>query len=383
MTELSPAQLSELIGSIYDRAIDPGAWSETLARMRAALDAEIAGLLLTDVRNRKVLLSYTDNIPEDWMERILRNPGEVIEVWGGAQVFMSHPVEEPVQVMPAIAAKQLGRNSYMDEAVARGFIDGFGMFLARDDHVVGGCLFGRRGTERFGEPEFSLARLLLPHAQRAIAFSRMFELATLRADAFEAALNAVAVPTILVSEQAELIHANAAGQAELDRGELLRLHGKRVQTADLAHQVGLSRALETARRRPDADPRNLNISLNGGSRQLKLLPLPRDSVRGTLAPSAAAAICVSGSAPNLARDDAGTAELLMARHDLTKAEAAVALEIAKGDGRAAAAARLGIRDNTVRTHLSSIFLKLNINRQAQLVRLIDRGLGAEMTPNQA
>ena len=67
--------------------------------------------------------------------------------------------------------------------------------------------------------------------------------------------------------------------------------------------------------------------------------------------------------------------MLTARHGLTKTEASVALQIAQGNGRAAAAARLGIRENTVRTHLSAVFLKLNINRQAQLVRLIDEQAG--------
>jgi DNA-binding CsgD family transcriptional regulator len=55
---------------------------------------------------------------------------------------------------------------------------------------------------------------------------------------------------------------------------------------------------------------------------------------------------------------------------LSKAEAAVALEIAKGDGRGAAAKRLGLSQNTVRTHLSAIFDKLGIHRQAQLTRLV-------------
>lgn len=61
---------------------------------------------------------------------------------------------------------------------------------------------------------------------------------------------------------------------------------------------------------------------------------------------------------------------LTAEHGLTPAEAAVAIEAAKGDGRAAVAARLGIRETTVRSHLSAIFDKLDIHRQAELTRLI-------------
>jgi DNA-binding CsgD family transcriptional regulator len=57
-------------------------------------------------------------------------------------------------------------------------------------------------------------------------------------------------------------------------------------------------------------------------------------------------------------------------HGLTQAEAAVALEIARGDGRAATAARLGIRETTVRSHLTSIFDKVGVHRQAELARLV-------------
>lgn len=372
MIELKPDQLSELIGSIYDRAIEPGAWGETLGRMRTALGAEIGGLSLVDLRSRKFLLSFNDNIPQEWMDRLARNAGEVIDLWGGMEFFISHPIDEPVllrQVNPAAAD---GKNSYRDEARAKGFTDAMSFMVARDDHVVGSCLFGRvRGTGKFREEEIALARLLAPHAQRAIAFSRMFELANLRADAFEAALEAAAVPTILVTDQSELIHANSAGHAALDQGDALRLDGNRIRVADLAHQVGLSRALETARDRPNADPRQLNVSLGSGASQLKLLPLPRDSARGTLAPSATAAIVLTGPKYSGIHDDATVAERLVTRHGLTRSEAGVALQIAKGDGRAAASARLGIRENTVRTHLSAIFHKLGINRQAQLVRLID------------
>ncbi|HLW26409.1 MAG TPA: helix-turn-helix transcriptional regulator, partial [Kiloniellales bacterium] len=55
---------------------------------------------------------------------------------------------------------------------------------------------------------------------------------------------------------------------------------------------------------------------------------------------------------------------------LTAAEAELALEIMRGDGREAAAARLGITVATVRTHLLHIFEKTGVHRQAELVRLL-------------
>ena len=61
---------------------------------------------------------------------------------------------------------------------------------------------------------------------------------------------------------------------------------------------------------------------------------------------------------------------LRRRFGLTAAEARLAAEILKGDGRAAAARRSGISATTAKTHLSSIFEKTGTHRQAELIRLL-------------
>jgi len=65
-------------------------------------------------------------------------------------------------------------------------------------------------------------------------------------------------------------------------------------------------------------------------------------------------------------------ESLRERFGLTPAETAFAVEIVKGDGRQAAADRLGITVGTARSHLSKIFDKTGVTRQAELVRLLLR-----------
>lgn len=58
--------------------------------------------------------------------------------------------------------------------------------------------------------------------------------------------------------------------------------------------------------------------------------------------------------------------------NLTRAETTVALEVARGDGRAAVARRLGLSPATVRNHLSSIYDKTGVRRQAGLALLVTR-----------
>jgi hypothetical protein len=47
---------SDLIGSIYDCALDPSRWDQTLAEVRDALDCQGLMLTLTDMRYDRLLL---------------------------------------------------------------------------------------------------------------------------------------------------------------------------------------------------------------------------------------------------------------------------------------------------------------------------------------
>ena len=64
------------------------------------------------------------------------------------------------------------------------------------------------------------------------------------------------------------------------------------------------------------------------------------------------------------------AQDLNERFGLTVAEAGLAAEIVKGDGREAAARRRGISVATARSQLASIFEKTGTHRQAELVHLL-------------
>ncbi len=53
---------------------------------------------------------------------------------------------------------------------------------------------------------------------------------------------------------------------------------------------------------------------------------------------------------------------------LTPAETRVLVELVRGKGRLAAAARLNITETTVRTHASRILAKTGTSRQTELIR---------------
>ena len=77
------------------------------------------------------------------------------------------------------------------------------------------------------------------------------------------------------------------------------------------------------------------------------------------------------------RDRLARKDELRRRFGLTSAETEMALEVLRGDGREAAAARLGISVTTASTHLTRIFEKTGTRRQAELVRLLLDGQRTE------
>lgn len=69
-------------------------------------------------------------------------------------------------------------------------------------------------------------------------------------------------------------------------------------------------------------------------------------------------------------------ETLRRLYGLTRSEAEVALRVMDGTGLVPIAEELSISVSTVRTHLKHVFEKTDTHRQAELVRLLLRGLAA-------
>jgi DNA-binding CsgD family transcriptional regulator len=66
----------------------------------------------------------------------------------------------------------------------------------------------------------------------------------------------------------------------------------------------------------------------------------------------------------------GSLDIVRRLFDLTHAEASLALLLANGMTLDEAAEQLNIRRNTARAHLRSIFSKMGVTRQTELVRLV-------------
>jgi DNA-binding CsgD family transcriptional regulator len=175
---------------------------------------------------------------------------------------------------------------------------------------------------------------------------------------------------LLVDAEARPLFANRAARALLDSRDGLRLEAGALSTSDVDGRRTLSGLIKSCAGDPIVTGSGGEVALARGTR------LPLDVVVTPVKPETATAIIpwtfahravaiVLVSDPE--REIQARVEDLRERFGFTPAEAAFALEIIKGDGRQAAADRLGITVGTARSHLSSIFDKTGSRRQAELV----------------
>lgn len=235
----------------------------------------------------------------------------------------------------------------------------------------------RRGAFEAGDLR-QMARLM-PHFRAASQVrSRVQRYRQVAANAL-AAFEMMPFGVILVNSQATVMHlSNKAvpltcqeGPLSLDREGRLAATTPR-QTAALRQSITCAAQLRQGRQQMPQSPPLVLVTPEGRAVSVTVAPLDIvASLRSPQGPWVAIFLDVS---------EAKEAANLRDRYGLTAAEAELATLIAAGGRPKEIAARRGVSINTVRTQLASCLHKLNVNRQADLVRLVSQ-FQAEVRPS--
>lgn len=367
---IDPARLSELIGLIYDAAIDTRKWSIAMDAIRSELHCAISAFSL-QMPVGTIAISVTNNIPQRFVDMM---PGFILDVinqWGGIEALQARRLDEPYvlsRVNPRECDFALTTNRYaLEWRQPQGLIDVIGVGLARDERALGTMQFARhRDVGSIGDREVEIMELLIPHLQRAATINRMLDLSAIAQATFEAAIETLSVPVLMTDEQLRIVYTNSAGQRLLERGDLINDHRGTLRTATKP----ATRALELAIERASTDlnalgRKGLGIPLRpdaGPHGALHVLPLRRGSTR---APGAVVAVFVAHTdSPFIA-----PTEIVTALFELTPAEARVFGLIAKGHTMGEVAAELGVEQSTVKTHMLRIYEKTGVRRRSELQKM--------------
>jgi hypothetical protein len=150
---LPSSPISDLIGSIYDCALDPSRWERTLADVMHSLDCHMLALALADLRHHRFLLNKTVGIEPHQMEQLSKHLPEINATLGKA--LASLPLlDEPLVISRYYTPVDIETSPHFQEFVKpNGMVDIMQLFLMHTPmhHAgLGVCRHERQGiiTER-------------------------------------------------------------------------------------------------------------------------------------------------------------------------------------------------------------------------------------------
>ncbi|MGZ3295529.1 MAG: helix-turn-helix transcriptional regulator [Xanthobacteraceae bacterium] len=243
------------------------------------------------------------------------------------------------------------------------------------DHGATGILTSHGSLRRppFDNRQKRLFAALAQHLVRAVALQRRLYHLTFANESALGGLDELHQGFLLVDAQARPVFVNRVGRALLGGRDGLLLEagalsapdandGKALRNliASCAMQASITTGGEVTLRRPSGRL-PLHALVTPIRQETAIAAMP-----WTIMQRPAAIVLISDPETEMR----ARIEALRERFGLTPAEALFALEIVKGDGRQATADRLGITVGTARSHLSKIFDKTGVPRQAELVRLL-------------
>ncbi|WP_201863601.1 helix-turn-helix transcriptional regulator [Microvirga soli] len=349
---------SDLIGRIYDCALDTHLWPTVLGEIAGALGGIMGDLTVVHPLEPKFAVAAVYNWPDELVERVAASA----PINPTLSIGLTAPLCEPLcttRDYPELHQSRYWRICFAE----RGLYDYVLAPLTRT--VTSFSSWGVVGSEAkgpFTDQDLELARLLSPHIKRAVQISGVIRHQRVEAGTLRAALEALATPALIIDRDGAIRFRNRAADEELASQRALREHN------------GALRAVT-----PDAAKLLAGLSLSGDHRM-------RKGFDAFLSDTAGRTLHATWARLDQAEEEIGSPILLLLRepetalmtplasaatlYQLTTAEIQVLGQVLQGHALAEIADLLGLARSTVKTHLDAIYRKTQTNRQAELVSRI-------------
>ena len=363
-------RLSELIGHIYDAALDPTLWLDVLDGAARFVGGSASSLYFRDADGRRPDVAYQHGLDPRYVQTYISTYAKLDPTLTG---YFFAKLEEPTATADVIAyAEFLQSRFYKEWARPQGLVDTANAMLERSATTAAGFVVFRH--ERDGlvdDATRGRMRLVVPHIRRAALIDKTLHLNEARSTVFAETFDNISAAMFLIDAGGRIVHANATGNVMLDTADVLRAVAGRIVANDVQADLTLAEIFAAA---ADGDSaigtRGIAVPLRAiaGDRFVAhVLPLTSGTRRraGTSF-GAAAALFVHKTALELPSRPEAIAEA----YKLTPMELRVLLAVVGVGGVPDVAEVLGIAETTVKTHLGALYKKIGCSRQADLVKLI-------------
>lgn len=369
LTGVTAQQLSDVIGAIYDCALDPERWPSACRTIADLCTSTGGGICVHDLKQVHNDQLFVFGYQPAFLEKL------------GSQ-FADSPMAIADIVSNVGDVNSLAREprELIESRFYREVLEPYGLrdiiwFPALRTGGRMASLHASRGEMKpyYQQRDVQLFRLLSPHVCRALAISDALDIRALRSEMLEKTLDGLSAGVFLAARDGHVVYMNAAGERQVRASHSIRLIHNRLSAVDPAARAALAKSMDAATRADDASSWSEHsvaipdVGGGGGGYVATLLPIEGGERSGVLAPFAAS-VAVFVQDPIQVPLMPG--EAFARLHGLTGGELRVLLALSQGLGGMESAEMLGISEPTVRTHLQRIYSKTGTTRQSDLLSLL-------------
>lgn len=361
---ISTDAMSQLIAALYESAMDPQHWKVFLELLRSFANGNYASLVVRDPHGENV----------GWVISATGGRSEVIPYDPYAQwsPFRGIAKDQVLTLRDVMTESEWHSCRYYTDWCKGVDIE---HILAVDVMTDNGCSYGWRITRpasagAFESRQLDLVRMLVPHLRRVLNMQLNLHRDRQVISLYGRATAQLMMGVVILDQAGKMIEANPAATTILNLDDGIRVSNGALEAVYANDNRKLQRLIRDALLLPRLELASMTegMSITRQSGQLNW---------GVVVQSISADEWTEGKQrPSVAvflRDTTGKAEppvkLTQQLFHLTPAETAVATHLSNGMSLEEAAQALGIRPNTARAHLRSIFSKTGVRRQTELVRL--------------
>ncbi|MDE1165207.1 MAG: helix-turn-helix transcriptional regulator [Pseudomonas sp.] len=366
---LELAEYDRLIGEFYDGALDPKLMAKTLRHVRSLFQANYVTLIL--------------RVPEQPDLGLMIVVGDIegegeVSYWAYPQAvtpFNNPPMDKVFTVDDVMTEAEWTNSVYFK---TYGTVhDTYHIMGANISTADGGKLRFRitrpKAAPKFTASERTLCESLLPHLRRAMHVHNLLDRSESISELYAQAISRLSVATIVLDQHGSVLRLNPVASDLLERADGLKLVGGRLEATypsdnrELQRLVRNAFARDTQSEQLSTGAEAMSVARPSGQVNLGVVveAIPtQDWAEGKSKP--AVVVYIRDAVGRSLASETVTKQLF----NLTRAETALAMELANGLSLEEAAEALNVRRNTARAHLRSIFSKTGVRRQTELVRII-------------
>jgi DNA-binding CsgD family transcriptional regulator/PAS domain-containing protein len=364
----------ELVGQIYEAAVEPEIWPSVLARLASETESE------------NLLLSLQFPCESDTGRNIFARPADPEFIKSLQEHYWNLDPWRPYNLGRCTGEVELGRivlshaelvktEFYNDWMRPQKFHDTFAMGLAPPLMESALAGFRKLGTN-YDDGDLDLLRALTPHLRQAVVVDGRLHQSARETDVLEEVLDHLSTGVIVLDAKGRVLRTNRAADRILANGDGLSLCRNELATARPADACTLRKLIGGAAQTGNGNGLDAGGSLAlerpSGRRSLTLLVSPVRSIGADTIDGCAAALVFVGDPEQRVEPPI---EALRRLWGLTRAEARVASLLMAGERLEDIAEQLRVQTNTARAHLKQVFAKTETHRQAELVVVLLRTLG--------